>query len=270
MPQFTAVSRERHAGKAWQRYTSYAFTARDAVLPLVVSELTQAVMTMPVAFVKQDGRYVLMAVLSLTPGRNLFVAPDGRWLGEYVPAVLRSYPFRLLRPEGAEESILCVDEHSGLVGDAGQGEAFFDADGGLADTLKRTLDFLSHLERSRAATEMAVAALAEAGVIESWPLTLKNSGAAVPVIGLHRIAENRFNALDDEAVLKLRRAGALPIVYMQLLSMQQTPVLTRLAELHEQHAKAEAAKALTFDAVRAATFENACGLVSDQGFRLVF
>src|SRR3954465_962921 len=126
MPEFTAVTRERHASKAWRRYTSYAFAAGDAALPLVASELAQAVMTMPVAFVKQDGRFVLMAVLSLTPGRNLFVAPDGRWLGEYVPALLRSHPFRLLRPESAAESILCVDEHSALVVDAGQGEAFFD------------------------------------------------------------------------------------------------------------------------------------------------
>ena len=266
MPEFTAVSRERHAGKAWRRYTSYAFAAGDAVLPLAASELAQAVMTMPVAFVKQDGRYVLMAVLSLTPGRNLFVAPDGRWLGEYVPMVLRGYPFRLLRPEGAEESILCVDEHSGLVVDAGQGEAFFDADGALADTLKQMLDFLGHLERSRAATDLAVAALAEAGVIEPWTLTLKNSGADTPVTGLHRIAEDRFNALDDEAVLTLRRAGALPIVYMQMLSMQQTTVLTRLTEVHEQHARAEAARA---EAARAATFDVNLGLVSDD-FRLVF
>jgi hypothetical protein len=273
MPQFTAVSRERHVSKAWRRYTSYVFAAGDAVLPMAASELAQAIMSMPVAFVKQDGRYVLMAVLSLTPGRNLFVAPDGRWLGEYVPAVLRGHPFRLLRPESAEQSIqsiLCVDEHSGLVVDAGPGEPFFNADGTLGDTLTQVLDFLSQLERSRTATDIAVAALAETGVIEAWPLTLKNSGAAVPVIGLHRIAENRFNALDDEALLTLRRASALPIAYMQLLSMQQTPVLTRLAEFHEQHAKAEAAKALTFDATRAATFENACGLVSDQGFRLVF
>ncbi len=107
MPELTVVSRERHAGKAWRHYTSYSFTADDAVLPLAASELVQAVMGMPVAFVQQDGRYVLMAVLSLTPGRNLFVAPDGRWLGEYVPMVLRGYPFRLLRPE-AERRASCA------------------------------------------------------------------------------------------------------------------------------------------------------------------
>jgi hypothetical protein len=267
MPEFTAVSRERHAGKAWRHYTSYAFAAGDAVLPLAASELVQAVMGMPVAFMRQDGRYVLMAVLSLAPDRNLFVAPDGRWLGEYVPMVLRGYPFRLLRPEGREESILCVDENSGLVVDAGHNEAFFTAEGALAETLRQVLDFLGHLERNRAVTDQAVAALAEAGVIEPWPLTLKNNGAAVPVAGLHRIAEDRFNALDDDALLMLRRTGALPIAYMQMLSMQQTKVLKRLTEVHEQHAQAEAARA---EAARAATFSAGFGGLSDGDFRLVF
>jgi hypothetical protein len=266
MPEFTAVSRERHAGKAWRHYTSYAFAAGDAVLPLAASELVQAVMGMPVAFVQQDGRYVLMAVLSLTPGRNLFVAPDGRWLGEYVPMGLRGYPFRLLRPEGRDESILCVDESSGLVVDAGHNEAFFTAEGVLGDTLKQMLDFLGHLERNRALTDLAVAALAEAGVIEPWTLTLNNSGTSTPVTGLHRIAEDRFNALDDEAVLTLRRAGALPIAYMQMLSMQQTKVLKRLTEVHEQHARAEAARA---EAAKVATFNANLGLLSDD-IRLVF
>jgi hypothetical protein len=110
-------------------------------------------------------------------------------------------------------------------------------------------------------------ALAEAGVIEPWTLTLKNNGAAVPVAGLHRIAEDRFNALDDEALLTLRRAGALPIAYMQMLSMQQTKVLKRLTEVHEQHARAEAAKAA---AAKTAALSTGFGVLSDGDFRLVF
>ena len=35
-----------------------------------------------------------------------------------MPSSLRSYPFRLLRPEGSEQMALCIDEDSGLVADA--------------------------------------------------------------------------------------------------------------------------------------------------------
>jgi hypothetical protein len=86
------------------------------------------------------------------------------------------------------------------------------------------------------------------------------------VAGLHRIAEDRFNALDDDALLTLRRTGALPIAYMQMLSMQQTKVLKRLTEIHEQHARAEAARA---EVARTATFTTGCGVLSDDS-RLVF
>ena len=35
MPDIQVVSRERHAGKRWTRYASYAFASTDAVAPLV-------------------------------------------------------------------------------------------------------------------------------------------------------------------------------------------------------------------------------------------
>jgi hypothetical protein len=48
--------------------------------------------------------------------------------------------------------------------------------------------------------------------------------------------------------------------------MQQTKVLKRLTEIHEQHARAEAARA---EAAKVATFNANLGLLSDD-IRLVF
>jgi hypothetical protein len=52
-----------------------------------------------------------------------------------------------------------------------------------------------------------------------------------------------------------------------MLSMQQTKVLKRLTEVHEQHARAEAARA---EAAKTAMLNLTFGLSADQGFRLVF
>ena len=82
---------------------------------------------MPIAFVEQAGRFVPMAVMGLTPEHNLFVGPEGQWLGGYLPAAMRSYPFRLLRSEGSEQMTLCVDEDSGLVVDLMELETGFSA-----------------------------------------------------------------------------------------------------------------------------------------------
>lgn len=70
-----------------------------------------AALRLPLAFVQQAGRFVLVAVLGLPPARNLCVAPDGQWTGPYVPAVLRAAPFGLRRtPEG--QQLLCIDEQA--------------------------------------------------------------------------------------------------------------------------------------------------------------
>lgn len=49
--------------------------------------------------------------------------------------------------------------------------------------------------------------------------------------GLFRIDEAAFNALPLEALDALRAAGALPVIYCQLLSMQHLPVLGQLAQI---------------------------------------
>jgi len=89
MAELTVISREQHADKRWKRYTSYSFAAGDAVVALVAQELPRACLSLPLGFVKTEAGFQVVAVQGLQPGRNLWVAPDGRWLGCYVPADYR-------------------------------------------------------------------------------------------------------------------------------------------------------------------------------------
>lgn len=52
--------------------------------------------------------------------------------------------------------------------------------------------------------------------------------------GLFRVNEAALNALDNEAFLSVRKSGALPVAYAQLLSMQQLRVLGELAQARAQ------------------------------------
>jgi hypothetical protein len=233
MVQFVAVSQERHASKKWQRHANYRFAATEALAPIVGAELSKAALSMPLAFSEQAGRYTLVAVLSLTPGRNMFVGSDGRWLGSYIPACFRSYPFNLLPQPGTDQLVLCVDEDSGLVVDANAaGENFFDQAGAISPALKAAFEFLTLLHRSRQATDLAVSALAQAGVIKPWQIKLKSEQGEQAISGLHHVDEAALGALPDEAFLKLRTA--LSIAYAQMLSMGQLEVFAQLAKLHSQ------------------------------------
>ena len=49
------------------------------------------------------------------------------------------------------------------------------------------MEFLRQIEASRMATDLAVASLAEAGVIEPWPLEVEVDGEEGAIKGLHRV-----------------------------------------------------------------------------------
>ncbi|QIK36790.1 SapC family protein [Caldichromatium japonicum] len=228
MPTLVPLSRERHAQKCWRHWTSYAFAAQQGLVPLVAAEFPKATMALPIAFVQQGEAYLPVAVLGIEPGVNLFVAPDGRWLGGYVPAVLRSYPFSLAQT-GEGQWALCIDEESGLLVAAGEGEPFFAAGGELAERVKAVMAVLQQVEHSRQTTVRACASLSQYGLIKPWPIRVKLGESQDEVEGLFQIDEGVLNRLADGPFLELRRVGALALAYCQLLSMQHIDLLGRLA-----------------------------------------
>jgi hypothetical protein len=235
MPQLTPITKQTHINKSWTRFSTYTFAAKDNLASLVAAEIPKAISAMPMAFTRHQDRYILVAVLSLIPDINFFVAPDGRWLGKYIPSVFRSYPFCQARVEGQENHVLCVDEDSGLINDdKTAGEPFFDDNGELTQPVKDVMNFLNHVTQNRAVTETAVVSLAEAGLITEWPLKIKDEVQEKPVSGLYRVDETRLNALDDQTFLKIRKAGALPIAYAQLMSMGNMQNLAQMAKAWEQ------------------------------------
>jgi SapC len=238
MVKIVAVDRDRHGRKRWRRPSGYEFAADLKAVPLGGSEFSLAIATFPIGFIEwSPGSYMPAAVVALSKGGNRFVGPGGQWLGGYVPAVLRSYPFSLIRTDGVEGGVLGIDEDSGLVVDNGEGEGveeFFAADGTLAPTTKAIAELVQFSARDQVATARAVSALADAGLIKTWPLTVQVGDQQITVNGLHSVDEAALNALDDATFLKLRKASSLLIAYGQLLSMVQVHGLARLTLMQQQ------------------------------------
>jgi hypothetical protein len=267
MPNYQAISRERHAGQRWKRYTSYRFAAADSVVPLVAAELPKAVMSLPIAFIEQGEVYVPAAVLGLQPGNNVFVAPDGRWVGNYIPAAFRGYPFRLAKTEDGQQA-LCIDEDCDLLTDGPTGEAFFNDDGLPAQATLNILGFLTQIEQNRVVTATACAVLQKHTLIRPWPITLKTESGEKQISGLFQIDEAALNQLSAEALLEIRDAGALPIAYCQLLSMQHLPLLGQLTEAQAKaSAQALSLQQLALNGELNLDFLNQGGTFNFSGFR---
>jgi hypothetical protein len=233
---YVAIRRDAHLHKGWKTWEHMSFALEWAVVPIVGAEVPKANMAFPIAFLKNDDQFVLHAITGLEPGRNLFITDEGKWVGSYIPAALRGFPFALA--DADDQRVLCFDDASGLMVDADQTEKkFFGADGEISTDLAAVRDFLIQVDQNRVVTNAACQLMGDLGIIEPWPITLKMGEHDRSIEGLYRISESALNAADDETFLKLRRGGALPIAYMQMLSMTHLPMLGRLSDAHAHRKK---------------------------------
>lgn len=250
MPTYAAISHELHRNKRWLRHTSLAFSKTDTVAPLFVNELAAAVQAMPIAFVKQEQGFVLVVVMGLRPGENLLVSAEGKWLAEYMPVTYRSSPFELLAVTGLEgQQVLCIDE--GCVTEGAEGEPFFNENGEVTGAISEIFKLVKQFNASRQLTQNICAVLAAHDLISPWKIVLNNGVEEQSVAGLYKIDEAVLNTLSDEAFLALRQAGALPVVYCQLLSMQKIDALAQRI----QPPKAEPSTKAEESGVRSETFD---------------
>lgn len=248
------VSPERHRDLSWRGYSDYGFAFGEAVIPLIMSELPRASADMPIGFVRQQDEVSPVAICSLLPGKNYYIAPDGRWLGGYVPALLRAYPFALLRnpaEQGAEpDVVVCIDEGSGLLterADLEDAQPFFDEEDKPVGKFAQVLNFLTQLQRDRQITRNLCALIDQYGLLAEWPLKVDMGEGATDVTGILRIDEDALLSVSDEVFLDLRRKGALPYVYTQLLSLQRIANLSRMAQVQGQLMQAQPSLADAFE-----------------------
>lgn len=255
---YHVITRERHGLKRWSNQSGYSFAAADSLCPLIAQELSKAVHALPIGFVAEGEGFVLVAVQGLTPGKNVLVDPDGRWLPAYIPAAYRGYPFALAAQQGGDK-VLCFDEASGLLSDDA-GELFFNEDGSPSQSTLKLLDFFQQVEANRQQTQKICALLQQHGLIQPWPITVEREQGTQSVEGLFRIDEAALNTLSAEALVEVRDAGGLAVAYCQLLSMQHLPNLEQLAQTH-----AEVEKARAVHASQAKAGDLDLGFMSDSG-----
>jgi len=233
MPQWTVISKSSHAQTHYYPREGYHHTREQLVAPILLAELPKLTQHFMLGFMPQGEHFIAVALLGVEQGQNLYVHPDGRWLGSYVPASLRGYPFNLL-PDEHGQQVLCIDAEQ-LVDATDVGQALFDEHGQPSDALVKQLDFQQHCEANRQRTQQAVDALQQADVLQPWPLEISRGEGATPkrVEGLYRIDEKALNTLDAETYVTLQGAP-MALAHAQLFAAHQLSQLTERAKFHAQ------------------------------------
>jgi hypothetical protein len=214
----------------------YAFARGELLVPIVFDEMADVAREYPIVFPdnQTDMPYALMG---LEPGQNAYVAEDGRWAASYVPLGIAQYPFSLQRMKGAQGEqgrfVVMFDPNAPHLKST-HGHEVFDGAGELSAHMRERVKLMERLQTRAAATRESVKALRAAGVLVEREVHLRTGGQTRKIGGMQAIDETRLNALDDEAFNLLRRQGALPLAYAQLLSwanFRQGPIAGKYPDL---------------------------------------
>ncbi|MCK7582318.1 MAG: SapC family protein [Chromatiales bacterium] len=258
MSTLISLSASAHLHAGWRPPSDFRHSAGLATVPVVHSEISHVIPTMPLALQARaaaNGRglsFELVALLSPVPGKNLMLRTDGQWLIGYVPAHLRAYPFAVARradQPDSDERLVCINADSGCLVDNAQddpqAQRLFADDGQPAAAFARVIEFLQAQEQARRLTQQAMAALAAHKLIAPWQLLPGEAGSPQQTPDLFRIDPEALAALDATALETLHRSGGLMIAHAQLLSMQRTRNFPHLLKM--QQSAQSAVPALDFE-----------------------
>lgn len=206
-----------HAALCLRPGGDYHFARSLLLAPIVVDELAEAAREFAIVF--PAGSALPCALLGVQQGCNAYVGADGAWQARYVPAYLRHQPFALGAAQpGGQAPLVLADLASPLLGTP-PGEALFDARGLPAAGLQSAIDLMQALQSRHGLTSALVQAIDSAGLLVERQVEVRPAvGPVQRISGLRVVSEPALNALDGPAFDRLRRAGALPLVYAHLLS----------------------------------------------------
>jgi SapC len=233
------LDRVQHAGKRVQAVSDWRFAIETNALPITGVEFAEIARECPIGFInvgtddKGQALIAPMALLGLRERQNLFIdATTGRWLGGYLPATLRRYPFAFVRNQGSDQLSLAIDEGYPGFNDS-EGELLLAADGTPTEYVQSVMRFLERFEVEQQRTAAFCARLVELNLLRGAEIKgdLAN-GEKINAAGFFMVDEQKLQALPDADVLSLHRAGILGLIHAHLVSMGQVHRLaTRIGGL---------------------------------------
>ncbi len=240
-PEFTILHREAHRLLKFKRLDrDMNWVSGVITVNLAASEMPSAALAFPCVMTHGEEGGRLLAVTGLEQGRNLFVGAQGQWLVDYMPAVLRTWPFRLLNQQDGEGARPVAVQREAL--NLSEGDALFDEKGQEMPWLQAVMQELVALDAAEATTSTMVNALHAAGVLTERALqAVLPNGRQMELTGFLSVDENKLNALEDKVVADLHRQGALAMAYLHLLSLRKFKDLMNMAVALEPQAETTAA-----------------------------
>ncbi len=203
--------------------TDWSVAGQLNALFVAAAEFGDVCREFPIVFVKAgkeaDGTDAIapIAVMGLAQNQNLYVSGE-RWRAQYLPAILRLYPFCIARID-EQRFAICVDRAFAGVGEQA-GQALFQDDGQASGLLTDVQKQLEVLETEIQRTRLVGRRLQELDVLRPMRFDTKMpDGRQHTVDGFLVVDDDKMSKLDDAVVGELHRNGMLGLVQLHWVSM---------------------------------------------------
>ncbi len=233
MADIYPLTADRHGTKQFVPQTSWSFVQKQNLAPVLCTEFAHVACEYPLVFfqtTKESEQLSPFALFGLQADLNSMVDAQGQWLGKYIPAVFRGYPFMAVKSaEGKDDFVFCIDESAGHLVDKG-GQPLFDKSGKKTAFLEKTFNFVREYQQQAPVVTKFCEVLQSFDLFSPLSIELRKDkdNRVVTLAGLFRIDEEKLAAVSVDNFQELRRLGMLPLIYAHLLSLRH---LKRLAEM---------------------------------------
>ena len=226
------VDFNRHGKLKVKPHPGFAHARDRNIVAVSVSELGLASSNFPIVLARNpnDQRYLLMAMLGLKSGENVYFGEEF-WESTYVPLSVQRHPFIVGlddRVEDANQLATCIETDSACLGET-EGLALFNADGSESELLRSANQLLRIMFEGGRFTEEFVEKLEELNMIVPLGIDLQTrSGEVKRITGLYSLDEKRLKALTGEQLKDLQNRDFLAPIHLILVSLHQLNQMIRL------------------------------------------
>lgn len=209
--------------------SNFGFAAKVNAIPIVIDEFESVARHYPIVFAASNPGVVL-AVLGIRDGQNLFVAEDGSWQeGAYIPAYIRRYPFFVAKIDEESAPILCVDDTSSLLSPEGNLSLF--ENGKSSAHLNRIIGFTQSVQTQLDKTAEFVQAMEAEGLLtENQAVFKRNGQVSGSVTGFKTLDQEKFMKLKGTTLKKWLGKSWLQASILHMASMGNFERVRRLGD----------------------------------------
>ncbi|MES9905734.1 MAG: SapC family protein [Sedimenticola sp.] len=223
--QVIPLSREKHTKSRIDMTAGYGFAKEATAVAITDVEFGLVAKEYPIVFVQEGESLAPVAVMGIRQNENLYVDDQGEWLGGYIPAYIRRFPFILANQVKSNEYTICIEEEfAGL--NLKKGDALFDKLGQETTFLKEKINFLKQFNNQYQATLNFATLIFGLGILQPMDANVTlNTGGKYSLNGFYTVNKQKLNELDDDVLAGMVRDDQLHLIYEHLTSLTNFPKL---------------------------------------------